>query len=462
MSTFSENKSELNLKTIINNTKFNIFLVDSDLRFIEFNDSFKIEFDFLYNGNLKVGDSAVDAPIPPDMCDDWKRFYKIALSGKKLVQNYEFGNQPYVITLNPVIDKGTVIGIAVFSENMSREYELQRTYEEAHFKHKFAMDVSFSGFWDWNMQTNDVYYSDIWKKMLGYEFNEIENNYQAWERLVHKEDIDFVLNEIKRHLNGETEIYSVEMRLLCKNGQYRWVMAKGKITERKTDGSPLRFVGVHIDIDQLKQTEIDLKKRNEQLREIAYITSHGVRKALANILGLTYIIDPSNISNLENKDLIKKIITSADELNAETNKLAEAIRSLNIELFTFSEKPKSKISSVLIVDDDHINNVITKLFLEKAGIKAVSFVNPVEAFEYLKTNQQKHQLILLDINMPQLNGWDFLLKMQLEKIDTNVIMLTSSIYNSDKEKASGFRNVINYWIKPLTRDKVQSLNEKQA
>ena len=157
-------QTELNLKTIINNTRFNIYLVDINLRFVEFNNSFKEEFDRLYNGNLTIGDNAVGPPITPEICEDWKRFYAIALTGKKVIQDYQFDGKPYVITLNPVFDNDKIIGIAVFSENMSAEIELRQTLEESRYRQKFSDDVDFNGFWDWNMISNEVYYSNIWKK----------------------------------------------------------------------------------------------------------------------------------------------------------------------------------------------------------------------------------------------------------------------------------------------------------
>ena len=234
-------------------------------------------------------------------------------------------------------------------------------------------------------------------------------------------------------------------------------MAKGRITERMPDKTPMRFIGFHIDIDQLKKTEADIKKRNEQLREIAYITSHGVRKSLANFVGLASLIEPSEFAKNNKYENIKQLLNAAGELNAETNRLSEVIRNLNIEVFSFSDRPRQIIKNVMVVDDDGISNTITKIFLEKRGYNAILFQNPLEAFEQLKAEHHSIQLILLDINMPGFNGRSFLNKMQSEKITTDVIILTSSIHNSDKEMASGFKNVIDYWTKPLTKDKVMSL-----
>lgn len=456
--TMAIKENQLNLKTIINNTKYNIFSVDCNLRFIEFNNSFKEEFDRLYNGNLKVGDSAIAPPIPDYMIADWKHFYATALTGEKIVRDYEFGGEPYIITLNPIIDGNKVSGIAVFSENVKEKKQLLSELNESQLRHKFAMDVSNSGFWDWNLETNEVYFSDIWKSMLGYEVNEVENNYQGWEQLVHEEDLQLALNAINDHVKGLTTTYKVEKRLRTKSGDYKWVLAKGRIVEFTAEGKPKRFIGVHIDIDYIKQTELDLKKRNEQLREIAYITSHGVRKSLANILGLTKIIDVDKFQIPENRVLIGNLLKSADELNEETIKLQDSIKRLNINLTTRIETSKT-VKNILVIDDDPVNNMITSKYLQKAGLQATVFSNPEEALTYLKTQKEEEpDLILLDINMPQMSGFEFLHLMEKNKFKTDVIMLTSSINVDDRKEALKFKTIIDFWPKPLNFEKILQIN----
>jgi len=106
--------------------------------------------------------------------------------------------------------------------------------------------------------------------------------------------------------------------------------------------------------------------------------------------------------------------------------------------------------NILLVDDEYISNFINKKLIENidASIHAVEFVNPEQAFDNL--HFLKPDLIFLDINMPVMNGWDFLERMAEEEIDYKVIILTSSVNTIDRKMAMKYMNVIGYLEKPAT------------
>lgn len=121
---------------------------------------------------------------------------------------------------------------------------------------------------------------------------------------------------------------------------------------------------------------------------------------------------------------------------------------------------------VLIVDDDEIVLLVQRKILHRCGITndPVSFNKAGAAIEYLKEQKKGEFLILLDINMPGMNGWQFL--QELEELNLTaevyVIMVTSSIDNYDKEEATNYKNVIGFIEKPITNQncsKIKSLRE---
>lgn len=121
---------------------------------------------------------------------------------------------------------------------------------------------------------------------------------------------------------------------------------------------------------------------------------------------------------------------------------------------------------VLIVDDDEIVLLVQRKTLQRCGITndPVSFKKAVEAINYLREEQTGEFLILLDINMPGMNGWQFL--QELEELNLTgrvyVIMVTSSIDNYDKEEAEIYKKVIGFIEKPITNSncsKIKSLPE---
>jgi CheY-like chemotaxis protein len=122
----------------------------------------------------------------------------------------------------------------------------------------------------------------------------------------------------------------------------------------------------------------------------------------------------------------------------------------------------SKFKKILLVDDDPIQNLINTKLLRRAEISEEIdvAVNGKLAFDqYMNGNEELPELIFLDINMPIMNGWEFLDLLDLKGYESMPIiyMLTSSISPSDIEKSENHPMVTNYITKPLSLDKLKEL-----
>lgn len=117
---------------------------------------------------------------------------------------------------------------------------------------------------------------------------------------------------------------------------------------------------------------------------------------------------------------------------------------------------------IILVEDDlivsrlhkwHINNFI--------GLKPKDFINGKEAVKYLDEQARKNRkfLVLLDLNMPIMNGWEFLEICQSRPYSDQIyiVIVTSSSYKMDSEKAAGYERVVGYYQKPLTVDKLSEI-----
>jgi len=125
------------------------------------------------------------------------------------------------------------------------------------------------GYWDWNLKTNEVFYSKEWKAMLGYTEEELETNSPSvWDALVHPDDREAVYQLISDHLHGKTPNYRSEQRLRCKDGNYKWVLDRGRVIEWNDAGEPSRMIGTHTDIDVFKQMETKLASNEQRFRTI--------------------------------------------------------------------------------------------------------------------------------------------------------------------------------------------------
>ena len=115
---------------------------------------------------------------------------------------------------------------------------------------------------------------------------------------------------------------------------------------------------------------------------------------------------------------------------------------------------KQKKHTIVFVDDDKVQHMINKRVLQKMnlGVNMVFFVKPFEALEWLGTNNA--DVILLDINMPEIDGWEFLKRMEAEGINGNVKMLTASLDPGDVIKSEEFKQISGFLVKPLKEEKM--------
>lgn len=135
---------------------------------------------------------------------------------------------------------------------------------ESEVRSQLAIEGSGDGVWDWNVQTNEAYFSPQWKQILGFSDDELSSSVNEWASRVHPDDIRFVTTELQRHMAGETASYSTEHRVQCKNGTYKWILGRGRIISRTADGKPLRMVGTHTDVTGRRQMENALKESRQR------------------------------------------------------------------------------------------------------------------------------------------------------------------------------------------------------
>lgn len=132
-----------------------------------------------------------------------------------------------------------------------------------------AMRGANDGLWDWNLETDEVYYSPRWKSMLGYGENELDNDLNTWANLVHPDDKDRVLEKVQDYLVGQADSFEVEMRMHHKKGHEVYVLSRAFLVIRESDGKPARLVGTHVDITERKLAEVFDNKNAEILEMIA-------------------------------------------------------------------------------------------------------------------------------------------------------------------------------------------------
>ena len=150
--------------------------------------------------------------------------------------------------------------------------ELQESEERL----DLAMSVANDGIWDWYMADNTVLFDSRYYTMAGYEPNEFPYSFDEWEKRVHPDDIQQAKQATEQYLSGDSKVYEAEFRFLCKDGNYMWIRAKGKVVARDDKANPTRFVGTHTDITQRKRSEQRLQESEQRTKFILEQVQTGV------------------------------------------------------------------------------------------------------------------------------------------------------------------------------------------
>ncbi|WP_241024118.1 diguanylate cyclase [Paraburkholderia sp. Ac-20340] len=116
-----------------------------------------------------------------------------------------------------------------------------------------AIAGSGTGIWDRNVTTGEIRYSTGWKAMLGYADDEVSNRIEDSYQRLHPDDLAYVQATMKAHFEGRTDQYEVEHRIRCKDGSYKWICSRGKVTARGADGHALRMVGTSTDVTSMRE-----------------------------------------------------------------------------------------------------------------------------------------------------------------------------------------------------------------
>lgn len=203
-------------------------------------------------------------------------------------------------------------------------------------RNQFANEASGAGVWDWDLQTNQVFYSKESLQILELDnaSKHLIDSPEKWDERVHPNDREEYYYNIKQHFEGKTPYYETYHRIFC-NNRYKWILDKGKVISRDKDGKPLRIVGTHTDITLLKENERKayetlqiVNNQNNKLINFAHIVSHNLRNHTGNLSLLIRMKEEGEFDVEEAFGYIKSV---SIELNETIHNLMELVKIQNVE-----------------------------------------------------------------------------------------------------------------------------------
>ncbi|MDN3668040.1 response regulator [Echinicola jeungdonensis] len=213
---------------------------------------------------------------------------------------------------------------------------------------------------------------------------------------------------------------------------------------------------IHQILEDKERLNRDLQFQNERLKKFSFINSHNIRSPLANIIG---IINLMGDGNKPDKDIVQMLKLSSERLDKEIRNMNELLQEQEMNPNMEANKNTQEAQTILFVDDDKVQHMINKRILlgVQSDLDLHFFANPMDALEWLENNCA--DILLLDINMPEMNGWEFLDRLKTLEKQPVVKMLSSSIDPNDEIKSQKYEMVTGFLTKPLNKDRVMELLE---
>jgi PAS domain S-box-containing protein len=359
-------QSELKNRLIMNSALDAIITIDEN-GFITFWNP-KAEKIFGWTESEVLGKTLTDNIIPnyhKDGHDNGMKAYNKTGHGPALNKLLElkavnkYGKEfPIELSIIPV-KQGDTKFFCSFIRDISDRKKNEEDLRASRELWQFALEGAGDGVWEYNFQTNEVFFSKRYKDMLGYDDSDFKNESFEWKNRIHPNDLQIIAQTDQDYEKGIIKNHQREYRIKHKNGNYIWILDRGMVVSYNDDGKPQRIIGTHSDITERKTSEQTLKIREEKYRSI-----------LSNMnLGLIEV-DNDDVIQYANQSFLDMSGYAFDELMGQS-------------------------AADLLLDKEHQNFIFDKNKQRKTGVS--------DAYELPVKNKKKEQKWWLISGAPRYN-----------------------------------------------------------
>jgi diguanylate cyclase (GGDEF)-like protein/PAS domain S-box-containing protein len=165
-----------------------------------------------------------------------------------------------------------------------------------------------AGTWEWRVQTGEVRFNERWAEIIGYTLAELgDGSIDTWMKHCNPDDLGKSNDLLQRVFAKQDDYYECECRMRHKNGNWVWVLDRGKVVEWDADGKPLRMSGTHTDITPSKTVEAEIRRlaQTDQLTGLA--NRHQFNTMLGQIVEINRRVEKNIVLLLLDLDHFKQV-----------------------------------------------------------------------------------------------------------------------------------------------------------
>ena len=338
---------EANLRNILENTDTAYFLLDPHATVVSFNPLASQLVQEETGLVLQAGQNYIDL-----MPEDRKSYVRNAMEmvlKKKETQFYEVSRslpegsgKVLSLSMHPILNENKeVLGLSVGARNITEQKHAQEQLRLSHERYELVTKATRDVIWDWHLQEDKIYRSESFEDTFGWVNEGSDSSGNSWTGRVYEEDRERIAACIRSYLKDSgAEMWKAQYRYYRANGELANVHDRGLIIRDK-NGIAIRMVGAMRDVTQEKQLEqerdkmtIDLVQRNNALEQFAYIVSHNLRAPVANIIGLTDMVQHSDLDPETFSECLNSLATSStllDRVILDLNDILHVRLKANVE-----------------------------------------------------------------------------------------------------------------------------------
>lgn len=327
-------KSQAHIRSLIENSNVVIYSIDRDFRYLSFNTHLKKQVKQVYGIDVRVGDQVFQflEKLAPQEVVDWRKIYSDAFKGQSLEFEREtrFGkiHAFTAFSINPIIEGHQVTGLSCFAWDITPQKEATLKVSRSEARFRALIENNFDAIIVRDEHLKITYASPSACRMLGYSPAEWGTDPIVVE--VHPDDEDYQQRMHLHALQNPGMASPIQMRVKRRIGDFIWI--EGLITNMLNNESVQGLVSNFHDVTERKEAEIqreqmtqDLIERNQNLEQYAYIVSHNLRAPVANILGISNLLELGGVTQKDMQSSLTHLFNSARRLD-------EVIRDLNLIL----------------------------------------------------------------------------------------------------------------------------------